>query len=238
MAKHSKRYLALLEKVDKTKYYKPEEAIPLLKSLSNVRFVETVECAIKLNVDPKKQDQMVRGTCLLPHGTGKKVKVLVLTPGEGEKEALEAGADYVGFKEYIDKINQGWLDFDVVVTTPEAMKEVSKLGKILGPRGLMPSPKTGTVTKDIGRVVKELKKGRIEFKVDRTGNIHAPIGKVNFTDHQLLDNFYTFLNEVLNAKPSGLKGSYILKIALSTTMGPGLKIDVNYVIEEAKRRRA
>ncbi|MEN3044590.1 MAG: 50S ribosomal protein L1 [Candidatus Hydrothermales bacterium] len=237
MAKHSKRYLKLLEKIDKTRYYKPEEAIPLLKSISTTKFTETVECAIKLNVDPRKQDQMVRGTCLLPHGTGKKVKVLVLTPGEGEKEALEAGADYVGFKEYIDKINQGWLDFDVIVTTPEAMKEVSKLGKILGPRGLMPSPKTGTVTKDLGRVVKELKRGRIEFKVDKTGNLHAPVGKVNFSENELLDNFYTFLNEVLNARPPGLKGNYISKISLSTTMSPGVKIDINYAIEEAKRRK-
>ena len=237
MPKHSKRFLALLEKVDRNKYYKPEEAIPLLKELATAKFPETVECAIKLNVDPRKADQMVRGTCLLPYGTGKKVRILVLTPGEGEKEALDAGADYVGFKEYIDKINQGWLDFDVVVTTPEAMKEVSKLGKVLGPRGLMPSPKTGTVTKDIGRVVKELKKGRIEFKVDKTGNIHAPIGKVTFSESELIENFYAFLNEVLNARPQGVKGNYIEKITLSTTMSPGLKIDLNYAIEEARRRK-
>ncbi len=237
MAKHSKRYIALLEKVDRSKFYTPEEAIPLLKELATAKFPETVECAIKLNVDPRKADQMVRGTCMLPYGTGKKIRVLVLTPGENEKEAKEAGADYVGFKEYIDKIKQGWLEFDAVVATPDAMKEVSKLGKILGPRGLMPSPKTGTVTKDVGRVVAELKKGRIEFKVDRTGNIHAPIGKVTFPEEHLIENFYAFINEVINARPSGVKGNYIEKIALSTTMSPGLKIDVNYVLEEAKRRK-
>jgi len=237
MPRHSKRYLSLLEKIDRKKFYKPEEAIPILKELATTKFPETVECAIKLNVDPRKADQMVRGACMLPYGTGKKVKILVLTPGGEEKEAKDAGADYVGFKEYIDKIKEGWLDFDVIVATPDAMKEVSKLGKILGPRGLMPSPKTGTVTKEIGKVVSELKKGRIDFKVDRTGNIHAPIGKVTFLEEHLIENFYAFLNEVLNARPPGVKGTYVQKIALSTTMSPGLKIDVNYAIEEAKRRK-
>jgi large subunit ribosomal protein L1 len=237
MPKHSKRYTALLEKVDRNKFYTPEEAIPLLKELATCKFLETVECSIKLNVDPRKADQMVRGTALLPYGTGKKIRILVLTPGEGEKEAKEAGADYVGFKEYIEKIQKGWLEFDAVIATPDAMKDVAKLGRILGPRGLMPSPKTGTVTKDVGRLVSELKKGRIEFKVDRTGNIHAPIGKVTFPEEHLIENFYAFVQEVVNAKPSGVKGQYIEKISLSTTMSPGLRIDINYVMEELKRRK-
>lgn len=236
MPKHSKRYIALLEKVDKNKLYTAEEAIRLVKELATAKFDETVEVAMKLGVDPRKADQMVRGTAILPHGTGKKVKVLVFTRGDEEKEAKEAGADYVGFTDLIEKIKSGWLDFDYVVATPDSMPEVSKLGKILGPRGLMPSPKTGTVTKDVGRVVRELKMGRIEFRVDKTGNVHAPIGKVSFPEEHLIENFYTLLGEVMNAKPSSFKGTYIQKIAISSTMSPGIRINVNDALEKLKER--
>jgi large subunit ribosomal protein L1 len=237
MGKHSKRYLSLLEKVDKNKFYKLEEAIKLVKETATAKFDETVLVSIKLGVDPRKADQMVRGTAILPYGTGKKVRVLVFTRGDEEKEAKEAGADYVGFMDLIEKIKSGWTDFDYVVATPETMPEVSKLGKILGPRGLMPSPKTGTVTKEIGRVVSELKKGRIEFRVDKTGNLHVGIGKVSFPDEHLIENFLTLIEEVQNARPASFKGTYIQKIVISATMGPGIKIDINDVFEKLRERR-
>jgi len=237
MGKHSKRYISLLEKVEKDKLYKIEEAIKLVKETATAKFDETVEVSIKLGVDPRKADQMVRGTAILPYGTGKKVKVLVFTRGDEEREAKEAGADYVGFMDLIEKIKSGWTDFDYVVATPETMPEVSKLGKILGPRGLMPSPKTGTVTKEVGRVVSELKKGRIEFRVDKTGNLHVGIGKVSFPDEYLIENFLTLIEEVQNARPSSFKGTYIQKIVLSATMGPGIKVDMNDVFEKLRERR-
>lgn len=237
MGKHSKRYSTLLQKVELDKFYTVDEAIKLVKETATAKFDETVEVAIKLGVDPRKADQMVRGSAILPHGTGKQVKVLVFTRGDEEKEAKEAGADYVGFADLIEKIKSGWIDFDYVVATPDAMREVSKLGKILGPRGLMPSPKTGTVTKkEIGRVVGELKKGRIEFRVDKTGNIHAPIGKASFPEEHLMDNFLTLVEEIVNARPSAFKGTYIQKVSISTTMGPGLRINVNNLLEKLKER--
>ncbi|MEO0231817.1 MAG: 50S ribosomal protein L1 [candidate division WOR-3 bacterium] len=237
MGRHSKRYTSLLEKIEREKLYKVDEAIKLVKELATAKFDETIEVSIKLGVDPRKADQMVRGACVLPYGTGKKVKVLVFTRGDEEKEAKEAGADYIGFTDLIEKIKSGWIDFDYVVASPDTMPEVSKLGKILGPRGLMPSPKTGTVTKEIGRVVSELKKGRIEFRVDKTGNIHAPIGKASFSEENLIENFLTLIEEVQNSRPSSFKGTYIQKIVISSTMGPGIKIDLNNVFEKLKERR-
>lgn len=237
MTQRSKRYLQVVEKVDKTKSYRVEEALQLVKETASAKFDETVEIAIKLGVDPRKADQMVRGAVVLPYGRGKSIRVLVLTRGDEEKEAMDAGADYVGFQEYIEKIQSGWLEFDSVVATPDVMPEVSKLGRILGPRGLMPSPKTGTVTKEVGKVVKELKKGRVEFKVDKTGNVHIPIGKVSFPLEHLKENLLAAVEEVLNNRPQNFKGTYIQQIYISSTMGPGIKLDVQDVMRELKERR-
>ncbi len=228
MAKKGKRYRSLVTKYDRTKEYPVDEAVKIVKQLASAKFDETVDAAIKLGVDPRKADQMVRGSVVLPHGTGKKVKVLVLTPDpEKEKEAKEAGADYVGFADYIEQIKKGWLDFDKVVATPDAMREVAKLGRILGPRGLMPSPKTGTVTNNVAQVVKELKGGTIEFKVDRTGNIHAPIGKVSFPEEHLAENLIALIRELQHLRPQTFKGTYIRSIYLSPTMGPSVRVSVN-----------
>ena len=236
MAKVSKRYATLLEKVDTKREYSLDEAVKIVKELASAKFDETVDIAIKLGVDPRKADQMVRGSAVLPYGTGKKVKVLVFTRGDEEKEALEAGADYVGFQDLIEKIKGGWIDFDFVVATPDTMPEVAKLGKILGPKGLMPSPKVGTVTKDVGKIVSELKKGRIEFKVDKTGNIHAPVGKVSFPEEHLKENILSLIEELINLKPATLRGTYIKSIYLSPTMGPSVKVDVNDVYNQLKNR--
>jgi len=235
MAKHGKRYVALLEKVEK-KEYPLDEAVKKVKELKSAKFDETVEAAVRLGVDPRKADQMVRGAVVLPHGTGRKVKVLVITRGEEEKEAKEAGADYVGYKDLIEKIKGGWLDFDAVVATPDVMPDVAKLGRILGPRGLMPSPKTGTVTKNVGEVVRQLKKGRVEFRVDKTGNIHVPIGKVSFPEEHLKENLLTLIEELLNLKPKTHKGTYIKSIHLSPTMGPSVKVNVNSVLNEIAKK--
>ncbi len=235
MAKHGKRYVALLEKVEK-KDYPLEEAVKKVKELKSAKFDETVECAVRLGVDPRKADQMVRGAVVLPHGTGRKVKVLVITRGEQEKEAKEAGADYVGYKDLIEKIKGGWLDFDAVVATPDAMPDVAKLGRILGPRGLMPSPKTGTVTKNVAKVVKELKKGRVEFRVDKTGNIHVPIGKISFPEEHLKENLLALLEELINLRPKTHKGTYIKSIHLSPTMGPSVKVNINSVLNEITKK--
>ncbi len=237
MAKRGKRYTALLEKVDPQRAYPVDEAVELVKSLASAKFDETVEAAVKLGVDPRKADQMVRGAVVLPYGTGKTIKVLVITRGDEEQEAKEAGADYVGFQDLLEKIKSGWLDFDAVVATPDAMPEVSKLGRILGPRGLMPSPKTGTVTKEVGRVVRELKKGRVEFKVDKTGNLHVPIGKVSFPAEHLKENLLTFIEEVLNQRPETQKGTYIQSVYLSPTMGPSVKVDVHDLMRQIQERR-
>lgn len=223
--KVSKRVKNNLSKVDTNKEYKLTEAVSLVKELANAKFDESVDVAVKLGVDPRHADQMVRGTVVLPHGTGKNVRVLVLTRGPKETEAKEAGADYVGFDEYIKKIQEGWLDFDVVVTTPDVMSEVGKLGKILGSRGLMPNPKSGTVTMDVGKVVKELKAGKIQFRVDKAGIVHASIGKASFDAQRLIDNFKALLSTILRLKPASAKGQYVKSIYLSSTMGPGIKID-------------
>lgn len=230
MAKRSKRYREVLAKVDRTKKYNFEEAVKLALETASAKFDETVEVAVKLGVDPRHADQMVRGSVVLPHGTGKPVRVLVFAKGDKAKEALEAGADYVGDEDLIKKIQEeGWLEFDKVIATPDMMSSVGKLGKILGPRGLMPSTKTGTVTFDVGRAVKEVKAGKVDFKVDRGAVVHVPVGKVSFGEKKILENMAAFFEALLKAKPSGAKGQYIRGIAISTTMGPGIKVDPNDV---------
>lgn len=224
MARHGKRYRAAFEKVDRTETYGTREALEKVKSTAGASFDETVDLAIRLNVDPRHADQVVRGTVSLPHGTGRSIRVLAIAEGDDAREAEEAGADYVG-TEYVEKIQDGWLEFDAVVATPDTMREVGKLGRVLGPRGLMPNPKAGTVTPDIGRAVRELKAGRIEFRVDKTGNLHAPIGKVSFDLDQLVENLDTFMDAVLRARPAAAKGGYIRNITVSSTMGPGVKVE-------------
>jgi len=204
----------------------PQDAIKVVKDLSFAKFDETVEVATRLGVDPRQADQVVRGTVILPHGTGKDVRVLVIAQGEKEKEAKEAGADYVGV-EYLDQIKEGWLDFDVAVATPDLMGKVGPLGRILGPRGLMPTPKAGTVTFDVGKAVKEIKAGKIEYRVDRTGNVHAPIGKISFETERLMENLDAFMDSILRARPSTAKGTYLRGVSVSSTMGPGVAIDPN-----------
>lgn len=217
------------ERFDKGKEYSLEEALKLVKELSYAKFDETVDMAFNLGVDPKKSDQVVRGTVSLPHGTGKKIKVLVFAKGEKEKEALEAGADYVGAEDLVEKIQKGWLDFDKAVATPDIMGLVSKLGKILGPRGLMPNPKLGTVNFDVAKAVKEIKAGKVEYKTDKAGVVHVPIGKVSFDVDKLLENAKAVIDSITKAKPSTSKGKYIKKIVVSSTMGPGIKIDLNKI---------
>ncbi len=226
MPKHGKKYRASREKVPTGVTFAPSEAVQLVKDLSYAKFDETVEVATRLSVDPRKADQIVRGTVVLPHGTGKTARVLVIAQGEKEKEAKDAGADFVGL-EYADKIQQGWLDFDVVVATPDVMGKVGPLGRILGPRGLMPTPKAGTVTFDVAKAVTEIKAGKIEFRVDKTGNVHAPIGKVSFEADKLSENFDAFMDQIVRAKPSAAKGTYIRSVTVSSTMGPGVSVDPN-----------
>lgn len=211
--------------VDLNKIYKLEEAVDLLKKMPLVKFDQSVNIAIKLGVDPKKSDQQVRGTVSLPHGTGKKVTLVVIAKGDKAKEALEAGADFVGAEDLLDKIKGGWTDFSALIATPDMMRELGKLGKVLGPRGLMPTPKAGTVTTDVATAIREAKAGKIEFKVDKTGNVNSGIGKLSFNAAQLVDNFSTFVQALNKAKPSSAKGVYLRSLYLSSTMGPGLKID-------------
>jgi large subunit ribosomal protein L1 len=225
--KHGKKYRATYEKVDRLKEYGAVEALEFLKANSVVKFDETVEMAIRLGVDPRKSDQAVRGAAVLPHGLGKTVRVLVFAQGEKEAEAKEAGADYTGGEDIAAKIQEGWLDFDAVVATPDMMKVVGKLGKILGTRGLMPNPKVGTVTMDVGKAVKELKKGKAEFRVDKGAIIHAPIGKLSFDSERLLENAHALMEAVLKAKPATAKGQYLKKVTFSSTMGQGLKVNIN-----------
>ncbi|UCF21578.1 MAG: 50S ribosomal protein L1 [Gemmatimonadota bacterium] len=224
MAKHGKRYQAASERRDGSKVYGPREALQIVKEAASAKFDETVDAVVRLNVDPRHADQIVRGTVNLPHGTGKSIRVLAIAAGDKAREAREAGADQVG-TEFIEKIQQGWLDFDAVVATPDTMREVGKLGRILGPRGLMPTPKAGTVTQDIGRAVKELKAGRIEFRVDKTGNVHAPIGKASFDLDKLEENLQGFMDAVLRARPAAAKGGYVRGVSVSSTMGPGVRIE-------------
>jgi large subunit ribosomal protein L1 len=227
MPKHGKKYLENRKKVDSQKLYSPDEGIALVKETSYTNFDATVETHIRLGVDPRKADQQVRGTVSLPQGTGKIVRVLVLAESEGQKIAQEAGADYVGLDDLIEKIQGGWFDFDVTVATPQTMGKVGRLGRLLGPRGLMPSPKAGTVVQpdDLGRVVSELKGGRIEFRLDRTANIHVSIGKASFTPEALKENLTTLMEAIVTSRPAAAKGQYIRSVTLAATMGPGIKVD-------------
>lgn len=220
-----KRMKAVNALVDKSKEYSLVEGVALVKQTAKAKFNESVDIAVRLGVDPKKSDQMVRGTASLPHGIGKVVRVLVLTRPAKENEAKAAGAEHVGFEEYLEKIKEGWADVDVIIATPDVMGEVGKLGKILGPRGLMPNPKTGTVTMDVGQAVTDVKGGKISFKVDKSGIVHAMIGKSNFTEENLADNIRSFLTTVNRMKPATAKGVYIKGVTLSSTMGPGIHID-------------
>jgi large subunit ribosomal protein L1 len=225
MAQHGKRYREALKHVDPEKLYDPQAAVAALKQAPRAKFDETVEAHIRLGIDPKQADQQVRGTVVLPHGTGKKVRVLVFAKGDKVKEAQDAGADLVGLEEFTEKVQSGWFDFDVAIATPDVMNVVGRLGRVLGPRGLMPNPKAGTVTFDIGRAVRETKGGKIEYRVDKTGIIHAVIGKASFSEQALAENFDTLINAVVRAKPSSAKGQYLKSLSISTTMGPGVKID-------------
>lgn len=222
--KVSKRIREIRKNVDTKKEYTVEEAIKILKENSKVKFTESLDCAVRLGVDPRHADQMVRGTVSLPHGTGKQVRVLVIAKGSLAEEALKAGADYAGFDEYLEKIKSGWADVDVIIATPDTMGEVGKLGRILGPKGLMPNPKSGTVTNDVAKAVKEVKAGKIEFRVEKAGIVHASLGKLSFTVEQLAENVRAFLQTIVKLKPASAKGQYIKSVYLSSTMGPGLKI--------------
>ncbi len=225
----SKRYKASAAKIEREKDYSIDEAITKVKEGATAKFVESVDIAVRLGVDPKKADQAIRGTVALPHGAGKEVRVLVLAKPPKDEEAKAAGADHAGLQEYVQKIQGGWADIDVIIATPDVMMEVGKLGKILGPRGLMPNPKSGTVTPDVAKAVTEVKAGKIEFRVDKAGILHASIGKANFEAKQLSDNIHAFLNTVTKLRPATAKGTYIKSITLSSTMGPGVKIDRNQV---------
>jgi large subunit ribosomal protein L1 len=225
MANRGKKYLEAREKVDRSKRYELEEGVKLLTEAAYAKFDEGVDLAIRLGVDPKKADQMVRGTVVLPNGIGKKVRVLVFAKGPKEKEALDAGADFVGAEDMVEKISQGWLDFDKAIATPDMMGMVSKLGKVLGPRGLMPNPKVGTVSFDVAKAVKEIKAGKVEYRVEKAGIVHVPVGKVSFGFDRLLENIRALLEVIIRVKPPTSKGIYLRSITLSTTMGPGIKID-------------
>ncbi len=224
--RNGKKYRAAAAQIE-ARLYSLDEAIPLVQKIKYANFDETVEVHMRLGVNPKHADQMVRGTVVLPNGLGKSMRVLVITSGEKMKEAEEAGADYVGGEDMVEKIQkEGWLDFDAVIASPDMMRSVGRLGKILGPRGLMPNPKTGTVTMDIGRAVKEIKAGKVEFRVDRTGVIHAPVGKVSFAPDKLLENAQTLIQAVLRAKPAAAKGKYVRSVTVCSSMGPGVRLDV------------
>jgi large subunit ribosomal protein L1 len=224
MRRHGKKFNDAAKRVDAASRYQPRQAIELVKQAAFAKFDETVEVAVRLGVDPRHADQVVRGTVVLPAGTGKSVRVLVVAVGDKAKEAETAGADYVGV-EMIPKIKEGWLDFDVMIATPDQMGQVGQLGRVLGPRGLMPNPKAGTVTFDVARAVREVKAGKIEFRVDKSGNVHAPIGKVSFTADALTENFTAFMDQIVRSKPSAAKGVYVRNVAVSSTMGPGVAID-------------
>ena len=223
--KRSKAYRAAEQQIEAQKLYSPAQAIQLAKSTSKTKFDPTVEVALRLGVDPRKADQMVRGTVNLPHGTGKTARVLVFATGDRAEEARAAGADFVGSDDLIERIQGGWLDFDAVVATPDLMGKVGRLGRVLGPRGLMPNPKTGTVTPDVGKAVSDIKGGKIEFRVDRHGNLHFIIGKASFDDRSLVENYAAALEEIVRLKPAAAKGRYLRKITFTTTMGPGILVD-------------
>ncbi|MGO4890105.1 50S ribosomal protein L1 [Anaerobacillus sp. MEB173] len=226
LAKKGKKYQEAVKLVDRETAYDVTEAIELVKKTATASFDETVEVAVRLGVDPKKADQQIRGAVVLPNGTGKTQRVLVFAKGEKAKEAEAAGADYVGDEDYINKISQGWFEFDVVVATPDMMGQVGKLGRVLGPKGLMPNPKTGTVTFEVEKAVNEIKAGKIEYRVDKAGNIHAPIGKVSFETEKLVENFKTIIETLVKVKPAAAKGTYMKNVAVASTMGPGVKVNV------------
>jgi large subunit ribosomal protein L1 len=225
MRRHGKKYKAAAQKRDVAIAYQGKQALELVKTAAFAKFDETVEVAVRLGVDPKHADQVVRGTVVLPAGTGKSVRVLVIAAGDKAREAQEAGADYVG-TEYLARIKEGWMDFDIMIATPDQMGQVGQLGRVLGPRGLMPNPKAGTVTFDVGRAVRETKAGKIEFRVDKSGNVHAAIGKVSFPVEALETNFNAFMDQIVRSKPSAAKGVYIKNVSVSSTMGPGVTVDV------------
>ncbi len=227
MAKAGKKYSEAMKQYDRGQVYDVTEAIAIVKKMASAKFDETVDVVFRLGVDPRKADQQLRGAVVLPHGTGKTKRVLVFAKGEKVKEAETAGADYVGDEDLVNKIQQGWFEFDVVVATPDMMATVGKLGRVLGPKGLMPNPKTGTVTFDIERAVEEIKAGKIEYRTDKAGNIHVPIGKVSFDDDKLLENFETILDTLTKAKPASAKGQYYRNVVVSSTMGPGVKVNVS-----------
>ena len=229
MAKRSKKYQAALEKFDATSSYSIEEAVKLAQETSTVNFDASVEVAFRLGIDTRKNDQQIRGAIVLPHGTGKSQRVLVFAKGEKLKEAQEAGADYAGDQEFVENINGGWFDFDVIVATPDMMGEVGKLGRVLGPKGLMPNPKTGTVTMDVKKAVEEIKAGKVEYRAEKSGIVHAAIGKVSFDTEKLVENFNALHDALTKAKPASSKGTYFKTVAVSSTMGPGIKVDNNEV---------
>jgi len=230
MAKRGKRLQEAMKLIEPGKYYTPEEAVALVKKCATAKFNETVEVAMKLGVDPRHADQQVRGTVVLPHGTGREVRVLVFAKGEKAQEARDAGADFVGDDDLFAKIQGGWNDFDVAIATPDMMGSVGKLGRILGPRGLMPNPKTGTVTFDIAKAVHDSKAGKVEFRVNKEAGMHVPIGKVSFTEEQLLENLRTLMDAIIKAKPAAARGTYLRKVALSSTMGPGIKVNAQELL--------
>jgi large subunit ribosomal protein L1 len=232
--KRSKRYRALKEKVAAQKHT-IEEAIRLVKELASAHYDEAVDLSIKLNIDPTKTDQLVRGISHLPHGTGKKKTILVLTKGEKEKEATDAGADYVGFDEYLEKIKSGWAAVDIIIATPDVMSDVGKLGKILGPKGLMPSPKSGTVTFDVGAQIKALKKGKVDFKTDKTGCLHISVGRASFEAEKLRENVLAFMQDLTLAKPSSVKGQFIRTMTISSTVGPGIGLDEKAIFNDLRK---
>ncbi|MBD3289889.1 50S ribosomal protein L1 [candidate division KSB1 bacterium] len=232
--KRSKRYKEIISQMDRGKKYSLDEAIQILKSAPKAQFDETIDFALNLGVNPRHADQMIRGAVSLPHGLGKTVRVLVLTKGAKEKEAKDAGADYVGLEDYLEKIQEGWFEFDVIIATPDVMSSVGKFGKILGPKGLMPNPKSGTVTFDIEQTVKEVKAGKIEFRVDRNGIIHVGVGKISFEADKLKDNVKAFVDKIVRMRPASLKGQYLRSATISGTMTPGIKLDRSLLLDELK----
>jgi large subunit ribosomal protein L1 len=233
MARHGKKFTAAAAQVA-TRTYSIEEAIPLIQKVKYAKFDETVEIALRLGVDPKHADQMVRGTVVLPHGLGKSKRVLAIAGADKQKEAADAGADHVAGEEIVEKILGGWIDFDAVVATPDMMRAVGRLGKVLGPRGLMPNPKTGTVTPNVAQAIREIKAGKVEFRVDKTGIIHAPVGKTSFSTDKLIDNAHALVDSVVRAKPAAAKGKYLKSVTVSSTMGPGVSIDTAHIDERAR----
>ncbi len=227
MKKRGKKYQEATKLVDRNKTYGVGEAVSLLKEASSANFDETVEVAFRLGVDPKKADENIRGAVVLPHGTGKTQRVLVFAKGEKVKEAEAAGADYIGDQDIISKISEGWFDFDVIVATPDMMAEVGKLGRVLGPKGLMPNPKTGTVTFDVEKAVNEIKAGKVEYRVDKSSNLHVPIGKISFENDKLIENFDTIVETIVKVKPQSSKGTYLKNVVVTSTMGPGIKVDTS-----------